>query len=81
MKNNNFIEKIQGKALIFKSNNKKESHVYIYFFGRFENDKPLLPTHKISQDKAKSLGISFTPLEVTLGDTIESLKEKGFLTV
>ncbi|KAE8038280.1 hypothetical protein FH972_010805 [Carpinus fangiana] len=48
---------------------------------KFEDDKPLLPVYKVSQDKAKSLGISFTPLEVTLGDTIESLKEKGFLTV
>jgi hypothetical protein len=58
----------------------KKSHVLINF-GRFEDDKPLLPVYKVSQDKAKSLGISFTPLEVTLGDTIESLKEKGFLTV
>ncbi|XP_062174245.1 phenylacetaldehyde reductase-like [Alnus glutinosa] len=47
----------------------------------FEDDKPLVPVYKISQDKAKSLGISFTPLEVSIGDTIESLKEKGFLTV
>jgi hypothetical protein len=50
-------------------------------FGRFEDDKPLLPEYKVSQDKAKSLGISFTPLEVTLGGTIESLKEMGLLTV
>ncbi|KAE8038279.1 hypothetical protein FH972_010804 [Carpinus fangiana] len=53
----------------------------VHLLEKFEDDKPLLPTHKISQDKAKSLGISFTPLEVTLGDTIESSKEKGFLTV
>jgi hypothetical protein len=59
---------------------RKESHMFINF-GRFEDDKPLPPVYKVSQDKAKSLGISFTPLEVTLGDTIESLKEKGFLTV
>jgi hypothetical protein len=58
----------------------KKFHVFI-IFGRFEDDKPLVPVYKISQDKAKSLGISFTPLEVSIGDTIESLKEKGFLTV
>jgi hypothetical protein len=49
-------------------------------FGRDEDDKPLRPLHKVSQDKAKSLGISFIPLEVSFRDTIESLKEKGFLT-
>ncbi|KAJ8900383.1 hypothetical protein K2173_025023 [Erythroxylum novogranatense] len=33
----------------------------------------------ISEEKVKTLGVSFTPLEVTLKDTIECLKEKGFL--
>ncbi|KAK7850544.1 tetraketide alpha-pyrone reductase 1 [Quercus suber] len=46
-----------------------------------EDDKPLLPAYKISQDKAKSLGISFVPLEVTLRDTMESFKDYGFLTI
>lgn len=34
---------------------------------------------QVSQEKAKSLGVEFTPLEVTLKDTVESLKAKGFL--
>jgi hypothetical protein len=60
---------------------RKELHMFINF-GRFEDDKPLLSEYnKVSQDKGKSLGISFTPLEVTLGGTIESLKEMGLLTV
>ncbi|XP_051122461.1 phenylacetaldehyde reductase-like [Andrographis paniculata] len=38
-------------------------------------------TYEVSQKRAKSLGISFTPLEVSLKDTVESLKEKKFLTL
>ncbi|XP_065869783.1 phenylacetaldehyde reductase-like [Euphorbia lathyris] len=37
--------------------------------------------YKISTEKAKGLGISFIPLEVTLKDTIESFKDKGFLSI
>uniref|UniRef100_A0A2N9F4G7 NAD-dependent epimerase/dehydratase domain-containing protein n=1 Tax=Fagus sylvatica TaxID=28930 RepID=A0A2N9F4G7_FAGSY len=36
---------------------------------------------KVSKERAKSLGLNFTPLEVSLKDTIESLKEKNFLGV
>ncbi|KAB1224862.1 Tetraketide alpha-pyrone reductase 1 [Morella rubra] len=46
---------------------------------KFEDDKPSLPVYKVSQDRARSLGINFIPLEVSLRDTVESLKEKGFL--
>ncbi|PON74274.1 NAD(P)-binding domain containing protein [Parasponia andersonii] len=42
-----------------------------------EDDKPLVQAYQISNEKVKSLGINFTPLEVTLRDTVESLKEKG----
>jgi len=45
---------------------------------RCEDQKPSVPTYKISNDKARSLGIGFTPLEVSFKDTVESLKEKGF---
>ncbi|XP_024025817.1 cinnamoyl-CoA reductase 1-like [Morus notabilis] len=45
-----------------------------------EDDKPLMPTYQISKEKAKGLAINFTPLEVSLRDTVESLKEKGFLS-
>ncbi|PRQ54782.1 putative cinnamyl-alcohol dehydrogenase [Rosa chinensis] len=57
----------------------------MYIPGRCEDDNPLLnpsgPQFQVSKEKAKSLGISFHPLEVTLKDTIESLKEKGFLNI
>ncbi|XP_058225315.1 phenylacetaldehyde reductase-like isoform X1 [Rhododendron vialii] len=35
----------------------------------------------VVSEKAKSLGIDFTPFEVSLKDTVESLKEKNFLAV
>ncbi|KAM1443412.1 hypothetical protein ACFX2I_039696 [Malus domestica] len=34
---------------------------------------------QVSKEKAKCLGITFRPLETSLKDTVESLKEKGFL--
>ncbi|KAJ4971144.1 hypothetical protein NE237_004243 [Protea cynaroides] len=44
------------------------------------DDEPYMPTYQVSQEKAKSLGINFIPLEVSLKETIESLKEKGFFS-
>nr|GLL24938.1 cinnamoyl-CoA reductase 1-like [Ipomoea trifida] len=46
---------------------------------KYGADLPIVPTYKVSQDKAKSLGIKYTSIEVSLKDTIESLKEKSFL--
>lgn len=42
------------------------------------DDKPHVPTYQISKEKAKSLGIEFIPFEVSLKETVESLKEKKF---
>lgn len=42
------------------------------------DDEPFLPTYQVSKEKAKSLGVNFIPLKVTLKETIENLKEKGF---
>ncbi|KAK0575270.1 hypothetical protein LWI29_036376 [Acer saccharum] len=47
---------------------------------KLEDDKPNEPTYKVSRKKAESLGINFISWEVSLKDTIESFKEKGFLT-
>ncbi|XP_059455019.1 phenylacetaldehyde reductase-like [Corylus avellana] len=44
------------------------------------DDTPSMPGYQVSKEKAKSLGINFIPLEVTLRDTVESLKENGFLS-
>lgn len=42
------------------------------------DDGVLDQTYQVSKTKAKSLGIDYIPLEVTLKDTVETLKEKKF---
>ncbi|KAJ0980957.1 hypothetical protein J5N97_009212 [Dioscorea zingiberensis] len=44
------------------------------------DDKPFVPTYQVSKEKTRSLGLDYTPLETSLKETIESLKEKGFVT-
>ncbi|XP_014499796.1 cinnamoyl-CoA reductase 1 [Vigna radiata var. radiata] len=43
------------------------------------DERPYDPIFQVSKEKAKSLGLEFTPLEVSIKDTVESLKEKGFI--
>ncbi|KAL7120496.1 hypothetical protein ACP275_02G126700 [Erythranthe tilingii] len=45
-----------------------------------ENEPANLPAYEVSKERAKSLGIDFTPLEVSLKDSVQSLKDKGFLS-
>ncbi|OMP06029.1 hypothetical protein CCACVL1_01750 [Corchorus capsularis] len=42
------------------------------------NEKLGMPVFQVSKERAKSLGVNFTPLEVTLKDAVESLREKNF---
>ncbi|KAL5229307.1 hypothetical protein ABZP36_017572 [Zizania latifolia] len=44
------------------------------------NDLPLVPIYQVSKEKIRSLGLELTPLETSIQETIESLKEKGFVT-
>ncbi|KAE8694179.1 hypothetical protein F3Y22_tig00110788pilonHSYRG00585 [Hibiscus syriacus] len=46
-----------------------------------DHGKPVERIFKVSQEKATSLGVSFIPWEIGLREIIESLKEKGFLTI
>lgn len=60
-------------------------YLYIYgwwysFFGRCANDEPFAPTYQVSKERAKSLGINYIPLDVSLKETVESLKEKNFVS-
>ncbi|KAI9169296.1 hypothetical protein LWI28_010342 [Acer negundo] len=48
--------------------------------GRFDDGKPYEATYQVSREKAESLGIDFISWEASLEETIESLKEKGFLS-
>lgn len=43
------------------------------------DDNPLMPTYQLSKEKTESLGINYIPLKVSLKETVESLKEKGFV--
>ncbi|XP_031494201.1 phenylacetaldehyde reductase-like [Nymphaea colorata] len=52
---------------------------YYKFPAKCADDKPFRPTYQVSKEKAQKLGIDFIPLEVSLRETIDSLKEKKFL--
>ncbi|CAI0393807.1 unnamed protein product [Linum tenue] len=42
------------------------------------DDKPPMPKYQVSKQRVEALGIKYTPLEVSIKDTVESLKEKKF---
>ncbi|KAB5520429.1 hypothetical protein DKX38_024748 [Salix brachista] len=44
------------------------------------DDKPYVPIYQVSKEKTRSLGIEFIPLEANIKETVESLKEKGFVS-
>lgn len=44
------------------------------------DDQSFVPTYQVSKDKIKSLGMELTPLDTSIKETIESLKEKDFFT-
>ncbi|KAJ3669249.1 hypothetical protein LUZ60_011199 [Juncus effusus] len=44
------------------------------------DEKPFAPIYQVSKERAKSLGIEFIPLKDSVKETIESLKEKGFVS-
>ncbi|KAJ9542914.1 hypothetical protein OSB04_029420 [Centaurea solstitialis] len=43
------------------------------------DDKPFVPIYQVSKEKAKSLGIDYIPIEESIKETVESLKEKNFI--
>ena len=46
---------------------------------RCADDEPLVPKFQISKEKTKTLDIEFIPLEVSLKEIVDSLKEKNFV--
>ncbi|KAK4738204.1 hypothetical protein R3W88_001901 [Solanum pinnatisectum] len=46
-----------------------------------ENGLPLAPTFQISGERAKTIGVKFTRLELSVKDTVESLIHKNFLKI
>ncbi|CAN1797866.1 Phenylacetaldehyde reductase [Linum perenne] len=57
----------------------QEQYPSLQMAAKWENEKTTEGHCRISQEKAKSLGVKFTPLEVSLRDTIECFKEKGVI--
>ncbi|XP_010557803.1 PREDICTED: tetraketide alpha-pyrone reductase 1-like [Tarenaya hassleriana] len=47
--------------------------------GKNEEEEVYSASFKMCVDRVKSLGIEFTPVDVSLRDTVQSLLEKGFL--
>ncbi|KAK4842324.1 hypothetical protein QYF36_019640 [Acer negundo] len=45
----------------------------------YTEEKASEPTYRVSKERARSLGITYIPLEVSLKDTVESLKEKNLI--
>ncbi|KAG6710886.1 hypothetical protein I3842_05G025600 [Carya illinoinensis] len=41
------------------------------------DDHPFASSYKVSRERAESLGLKFTPVEVTLKDTFESLRARN----
>lgn len=48
---------------------------------RCADDQPFATEYKVSKEKAESLGINFTSMNVSLKETIESLVEKKFAKI
>ncbi|XP_021862311.1 phenylacetaldehyde reductase isoform X2 [Spinacia oleracea] len=46
-----------------------------------EDDKPFASVYQVSKEKTQSLGIDYIPLKTSLKETVESLKEKGFISI
>ncbi|XP_057531204.1 phenylacetaldehyde reductase-like [Amaranthus tricolor] len=46
-----------------------------------EDDNPLKFKYQVSSEKARCLGINFIPFETSLKETVETLKEKGFICI
>ncbi|KAJ4795342.1 Cinnamoyl-CoA reductase 1 [Rhynchospora pubera] len=44
------------------------------------DDKPFVPIYQVSKERAKNLGVEFSPLKTNIKETIESLRDKGFVT-
>ncbi|KAI3764261.1 hypothetical protein L2E82_14267 [Cichorium intybus] len=50
-------------------------------FERYKDGKCVEPApYSVSRVRAESLGINFTPVDISIKDTVESLKEKNFLS-
>ncbi|GMJ12069.1 hypothetical protein HRI_004876100 [Hibiscus trionum] len=56
-------------------------HVFARKIRCKDQDKPPERIFRVTQEKAKSLGLNFIPRDLSLRETIESLKKKGFSSI
>ncbi|CAH9097487.1 unnamed protein product [Cuscuta europaea] len=56
-----------------------ELYPNLKFPQRCADGNPLVPAYKVNNKRAKELGVVLTPLKQALKESVESLKEKGFL--
>jgi nucleoside-diphosphate-sugar epimerase len=59
----------------------RELYPNLKFATKCADGQPPLPTYQVNAERAKQLGVSFIPLKEALKDTVETLKEKGFLKI
>ncbi|KAF7847088.1 hypothetical protein BT93_L3374 [Corymbia citriodora subsp. variegata] len=73
---------VAGEVMHRRDASKILHHLYptLHLPEKGEDDKPAMSAHQISREKVEGLGVNFMPLEVSIGETVESLKEKGFLS-
>jgi len=57
-----------------------ELYPHLKLADKCADDNPFPPAFQVSKEKSKSLGVEYRPLKASMKDTIESLREKGFVT-
>ncbi|XP_050893982.1 phenylacetaldehyde reductase [Lathyrus oleraceus] len=69
------------RVIHFSELTKILSHMYptLQIPNKCADDKSLMQTFHVSKEKAKKLGVEFIPLEVSLREIVESLREKKFV--
>uniref|UniRef100_A0A803KM84 NAD-dependent epimerase/dehydratase domain-containing protein n=1 Tax=Chenopodium quinoa TaxID=63459 RepID=A0A803KM84_CHEQI len=59
----------------------KELYPNAVLFSKCKKGSPLKPVYQVAKEKTQSLGIDYIPLKTSLKETVESLKEKGFISI
>ncbi|XP_050893979.1 phenylacetaldehyde reductase isoform X1 [Lathyrus oleraceus] len=70
---------LSERVIHFSELTKILGHMYptLQIPNKCADDKPLKQIFQVSKEKAKKLGVEFIPLEVSLKEIVESLKEKS----
>ncbi|RZC62694.1 hypothetical protein C5167_024468 [Papaver somniferum] len=58
----------------------RELYPAVQLPGRCADEKPFVPTYQVNTERTKNLGIDFISMQESLKETVESLKEKNFIS-